>query len=242
MDRLTSLAPWHEAGASQRPVSPLELLIRVQALDSTGQLLVLTGQGQQIQIGLDVGRIVQIGYGPRRGRAALELASTELARSATFLPGPATSWDGDLPSERALLGQLSRMLAGVNGEPSAAPAGRTNGVDRDGLEGVSTGPPPSARTADTTPAGDHRDLSSPLADSSGPARLDSALTAIEIACVKEVLLEFVGPMAAYLVDECVLAGSPDVAALVDAVAGHIDSERDAQAFRAAAGRIDDRSP
>src|SRR2546427_9870952 len=87
-------------------MSPLELLLRVQSRDSTGQMFVVTYDGRQIRIGIEAGRIVHVGYGPRRGKAAAELASNAVAKSATFRVDPEVLRDDDLPNERALLGLL----------------------------------------------------------------------------------------------------------------------------------------
>src|SRR3974390_2274971 len=95
-------------------MSPLELLLRVQSRDSTGQLFVVTFDGRQIRIGLEAGRIVHVGYGPRRGKAAAELAASAVAKSATFRPGSEVMRDDDLPNDRILLGVLSKMLSGSN--------------------------------------------------------------------------------------------------------------------------------
>ena len=97
-------------------MSPLELLLRVQSRDSTGQLFVVTYDGRQIRVGVEAGKIVHVGYGPRRGKAAAELASNAVAKSATFRADPDVMRDEDLPNERVLLGLLSRMLSGSNAD------------------------------------------------------------------------------------------------------------------------------
>src|SRR5882757_781753 len=126
-------------------MSPLELLLRVQSRDSTGQLFVVTFDGRQIRIGLDEGRIVHVGYGPRRGKAAAELASKAVAKSATFRVDPDVLRDEDLPSERALLSLLSQMLSGSNAEAlSALVSGEGFEPDttHSGTTVMNTGPPP----------------------------------------------------------------------------------------------------
>src|SRR5215470_16223536 len=120
-------------------MSPLELLLRVQSRDSTGQLYVVTYDGRQIRIGIEAGRIVHVGYGPRRGKAAAELASNAVAKSATFRVDPEVLRDDDLPNERALLGLLSRMLSGSNAEAvSSVLSGE--GFDPETIQSDNTGP------------------------------------------------------------------------------------------------------
>lgn len=219
-------------------MSPLELLLQIQSQDASGLLFVVTSEGRQIRIGIDAGRIAQIGYGRHRGRAALELAATAVAQSATFRSDLATSWDTDLPNERAVLGQLSRMLSGLPSERPAAVAAAGDGPDYETLERTSTVTPPSTWT--TGVPGDTRPGSPqtvpPVSVEPAP-RVWSTLTPGQIDRVKRLLVEYVGPVADFLVEERVRAGVLNAGALVDAVAQEIDNPRDAQAFQLAAERM-----
>src|SRR6266853_5576064 len=212
-------------------MSPLELLLRVQSRDSTGQLFVVTYDGRQIRIGLDAGQIVHVGYGPRRGKAAAELASKAVAKSATFRPDPNVLRDDDLPNERAVLGMLSQMLSGSNAEAlSALVSG--DGFDPDSTHSgttVITGPPPSEIV---------QPAARPWArEVRSPTRPVSNTPAAQIARVKSILVEYVGPMAGLLVDEKIAAGALSLDALVERLAPEIGDVQDAQAFREAIERM-----
>jgi hypothetical protein len=208
-------------------MTPLELLLRIQSRDSTGQLFVVTFDGRQIRIGVDAGRIVHVGYGPRRGKAAAELASKSVAKSATFRPDPNVLRDDDLPSERALLGMLSRMLSGSNAEALSALVG-------EGFEGETTHTGATVTNAPPTLGGEiararpeTRDLLRPVI----------TLPAAQIARIKSVLVEYVGPIASLLVDEKLAAGAATLDALVERLAPEIGDAKDAQAFREKVERL-----
>jgi len=212
-------------------MTPLELLLRIQSRDSTGQLFVLTFDGRQIRIGVDVGRIVHVGYGPRRGKAAAELASKAVAKSATFRPDPDVLRDDDLPAERALLGMLSRMLSGSNAEALTAIVG-------DALEGETThtgatgmDPPPTLGTGsystEVNIRPETRDLLRPLLQ----------VPAGKISNIKSILIDYVGPIAPLLVDEKIAAGAMSIDALVERLAPEIGNAKDAQSFRERVERL-----
>jgi hypothetical protein len=213
-------------------MSPLELLLRVQSRDSTGQMYVVTYDGRQIRIGIEAGRIVHVGYGPRRGKAAAELASNAVAKSATFRVDPEVLRDDDLPNERALLGLLSRMLSGSNAEAvSSVLSG--DAFDPETIQSVNTGAglmgEPEGRPGDlsrTRPAMETRKI----------LRM-SNIPAAQISRVKSILVEYVGPMAGLLVDEKLAGGVLNLDALVERLAPEIGDARDAQKFREAVERI-----
>jgi hypothetical protein len=211
-------------------MSPLELLLRVQSRDSTGQMFVVTYDGRQIRIGIEAGRIVHVGYGPRRGKAAAELASNAVAKSATFRVDPEVMRDDDLPNERMLLGLLSRMLSGSNAEA---------------VSSVLTGDAFEPETIQTVNTGG----GVPLESEGGPARtragmdtrkmmrMASNIPPAQIARVKSILVEYVGPMAGMLVDEKLAGGVANLDALVERLAPEIGDAKDAQRFREAVERI-----
>jgi hypothetical protein len=217
-------------------MSPLELLLRVQSRDSTGQLFVVTFDGRQIRVGLDAGRIVHVGYGPRRGKAAAELASKAVAKSATFRPDADVLRDDDLPNERALLSQLSQMLSGSNAEALSALVGgdafdpdTTTTHSGTTVTGVPPPPPPATSKLSERPRTrpETRNLMRPT----------SNISTAQIARVKSLLVEYVGPMASLLVEEKIAAGVPNLDALVERLAPEIGDVRYAQAFREAVERL-----
>jgi hypothetical protein len=213
-------------------MSPLELLLRVQSRDSTGQLFVVTFDGRQIRIGIDAGRIVHVGYGPRRGKAAAELASKAVAKSATFRPDPDVLRDEDLPAERALLSLLSQMLSGSNAEALSALVSGEGFEDPTTHSGTTiTGEPPPP---DTGGPGDRPRTRPETRNLMRPA---SPIPAAQIVRVKALLVEYVGPMAGLLVDEKIAAGVPNLDALVERIAPDIGDVQDAQAFREAVERM-----
>ena len=216
-------------------MSPLEFLLQMQSQDASGLLFVVTDHGRQIRIGVDAGRIVQIGYGPHRGRVALEMASATTALSATFRPDLATAADPDLPQERVVLGLLSRMLTGVPADGVEAVRPGVNGADTVGLEENSRSGPWTSIDVDDAPA--RATVPGVTVEPAGTSRGWSAVTPIEIERVKRLLLEFVGPVADFLVDERIGAGVADVGALVEALSREIDSPRDARSFLIAAERM-----
>lgn len=209
-------------------MSPLELLLRVQSRDSTGQMFVVTYDGRQIRIGIETGRIVHVGYGPRRGKAAAELASNAVAKSATFRVDPEVLRDDDLPNERALLGLLSRMLSGSNAEAvSSVLTGEV--FDPETIQSDNTGPlePPEATKPRTRPGLETRNI----------MRMASNIPTPQIARVKSILVEYVGPMAGVLVEEKLASGIANLDALVERLAPEIGNARDAQKFREAVERL-----
>ncbi len=214
-------------------MSPLELLLRVQSRDSTGQMFVVTYDGRQIRIGIETGRIVHVGYGPRRGKAAAELASNAVAKSATFRVDPEVMRDDDLPNERALLGLLSRMLSGSNAEAvSSVLSG--DAFDSETIQSINTGGPSleseSGRPGDlprTQPGLETRKI----------LRMGSNIPPAQISRVKIILVEYVGPMASLLVDEKLAGGVANLDALVERLAPEIGDAKDAQKFREAVERI-----
>jgi hypothetical protein len=212
-------------------MSPLELLLRVQSRDSTGQMYVVTYDGRQIRIGIEAGRIVHVGYGPRRGKAAAELASNAVAKSATFRVDPEVMRDDDLPNERALLGLLSRMLSGSNAEAvSSVLSG--DAFDSETIQSVNTG----GLLGD--PEGRPGDL--PRARSGVETRKILRMGTIppaQISRIKSLLVEYVGPMAGLLVDEKLAGGVANLDALVERLAPEIGDAKDAQKFREAVERI-----
>jgi hypothetical protein len=212
-------------------MSPLELLLRVQSRDSTGQMYVVTYDGRQIRIGIEAGRIVHVGYGPRRGKAAAELASNAVAKSATFRVDPEVMRDDDLPNERALLGLLSRMLSGSNAEAvSSVLSGEA--FDSETIQSVNTG-------------------AGLLGEPEGRSDLPRTRSGVEtrkmlrmvnfppaqISRLKALLVEYVGPMAGLLVDEKLAGGVANLDALVERLAPEIGDAKDAQRFREAVERI-----
>jgi len=211
-------------------MSPLELLLRVQSRDSTGQLFVVTYDGRQIRIGVESGRIVHVGYGPRRGKAAAELASSAVAKSATFRADPEVLRDDDLPNERVVLGLLSRMLSGSNA---------------DALSSVLSGDPFEAETiqSDTgVPVEPESAKPGPRTTRSGfetrnMVRPVSNIPPAQLSRIKSILVEYVGPMAGLLVDEKLAGGVANLDALVERLAPEIGDAQDAQAFREAVERI-----
>jgi hypothetical protein len=212
-------------------MTPLELLLRIQSRDSTGQLFVVTYDGRQIRIGVDGGRIVHVGYGPRRGAAAAELASKAVAKSATFEPEPDVLRDDDLPPERTLLGLLSRMLSGSNAEAVSALVGEglepetthtgTTTINAPPTLGNSTG----GDTARARP--ETRDLLRPTVQ----------IPAAKVARIKALLVEYVGPIASLLVDEKLAAGATTIDALVERLVPEIGDVKYAQAFRQKVERL-----
>lgn len=215
-------------------MTPLELLLRIQSRDSTGQLFVVTFDGRQIRIGIDQGRIVHIGYGPRRGLAAAELASKSVAKSATFRPDPDVLRDDDLPAERTLLGMLSRMLSGSN-------ADAVNALVADSLDAETT-----THTGSTVVDAPAAALGNELYAEVTRARPEtrelvrttaSAIPAAQLSRIKAILVEYVGPIASLLVDEKIAAGTPTIDALVEKLAPEIGDVKDAQAFREKVERL-----
>jgi len=213
-------------------MSPLELLLRVQSRDSTGQMYVVTYDGRQIRIGIEAGRIVHVGYGPRRGKAAAELASNAVAKSATFRVDPEVLRDDDLPNERALLGLLSRMLSGSNAEAvSSVLSG--DAFDSETIQSVNTGAgllgDPEGRP------GEHPRTRTGV-ETRKILRM-SNIPPAQVSRIKSILLEYVGPMAGMLVDEKLAGGVANLDALVERLAPEIGDARDAQKFREAVERI-----
>lgn len=214
-------------------MSPLELLLRVQSRDSTGQMFVVTYDGRQIRVGIESGRIVHVGYGPRRGKAAAELASNAVAKSATFRTDPEVMRDDDLPNERLLLGLLSRMLSGSNAEAlSSVLSG--DAFDPETIHSENTGgglptEPESARAAD-------RPHIRPGLETRNMLRSNN-IPSVQISRVKSILIEYVGPMASLLVDEKLAGGVANLDALVERLAPEIGDAKDAQKFREAVERI-----
>ena len=211
-------------------MSPLELLLRVQSRDSTGQLFVVTYDGRQIRIGVESGKIVHVGYGPRRGKAAAELASSAVAKSATFRADQEVLRDDDLPSERILLGLLSKMLSGSNAEAlSSVLAG-----DAFDPETIQSGEPPETFPQDGKPGEAPR--TRPV-ETRNVLRPHTTIPAAQISRVKSILVEYVGPMASLLVDEKLAGGVANLDALVERLAPEIGDVQDAQAFREKVERL-----
>ena len=194
-------------------------------------MYVVTYDGRQIRIGIEAGRIVHVGYGPRRGKAAAELASNAVAKSATFRVDPEVLRDDDLPNERALLGLLSRMLSGSNAEAvSSVLSGEA--FDSETIQSVNTGAgllgEPEGRS----------DL--PRTRSGVETRKIVRMVNIppaQISRLKALLVEYVGPMAGLLVDEKLAGGVANLDALVERLAPEIGDAKDAQKFREAVERI-----
>jgi hypothetical protein len=213
-------------------MSPLELLLRVQSRDSTGQLFVVTYDGRQVRIGVENGRIVHVGYGPRRGKAAAELASSAVAKSATFRADPDVMRDDDLPNERVLLGLLSKMLSGSNADAlSSVLSG-----DAFEPETLQTGSPlgtlpPEVETGKFGP----RPRSSQ--ETRNIVRVPSNIPPAQISRVKSILTEYVGPMAGLLVDEKLASGVANLDVLVERIAPEIGDAKDAQKFREAVDKL-----
>jgi len=214
-------------------MSPLELLLRVQSRDSTGQLYVVTYDGRQIRIGVESGRIVHVGYGPRRGKAAAELASNAVAKSATFRADPDVMRDDDLPNERALLGLLSRMLSGSNAEAVSS------------VLSVDAFDPETIQSADTSggllesESGRASELprTRPGLETRNMRRTPNNIPAAQISRVKALLVEYVGPMAGLLVEEKLAGGVANIDALVERLAPEIGNAKDAQKFREAVEQL-----
>ena len=199
-------------------MSPLELLLRVQSRDSTGQLFVVTYDGRQIRIGVESGRVVHVGYGPRRGKAAAELASSAVAKSATFRADPEVLRDDDLPNERVVLGLLSRMLSGDPFEAETIQSDTGAPVEPESGK-------PGPRT--TRSGFETRNMVRPV----------SNIPPAQLSRIKSILVEYVGPMAGLLVDEKLAGGVANLDALVERLAPEIGDAQDAQAFREAVERI-----
>lgn len=211
-------------------MSPLELLLRVQSRDSTGQLFVVTYDGRQIRIGVESGKIVHVGYGPRRGKAAAELASSAVAKSATFRADQEVLRDDDLPTERILLGLLSKMLSGSNADAlSSVLAG-----DAFDPETIQSGEPPETFPQDGRPGEAPR--TRPV-ETRNVLRPHTTIPAAQISRVKSILVEYVGPMASLLVDEKLAGGVANLDALVERLAPEIGDVQDAQAFREKVERL-----
>ncbi|HEY4038390.1 MAG TPA: hypothetical protein VGM15_06170 [Burkholderiaceae bacterium] len=209
-------------------MSPLELLLRVQSRDSTGQMFVVTYDGRQIRIGIETGRIVHVGYGPRRGKAAAELASNAVAKSATFRVDPEVLRDDDLPNERALLGLLSRMLSGSNAEAvSSVLSGEA--FDPETIQSDNTAPlvEPEASKPRTRSGFETRNI----------LRMTTNIPTAQISRLKAILVEYVGPMAGLLVEEKLASGVANLDALVERLAPEIGNAKDAQRFREAVERL-----
>jgi hypothetical protein len=209
-------------------MSPLELLLRVQSRDSTGQLFVVTFDGRQIRIGVEYGKIVHVGYGPRRGKSAAELASNSVAKSATFRADPDVMRDDDLPNERVLLGMLSRMLSGSNA---------------DALSSVLSGDAFESETIQSNTLGNlsgetaevgkvvERTRTRTGQETRNMVRAASNIPPATVSRLKSILVEYVGPMAGMLVEEKLASGVPNLDALVERLAPEIGDLQDAQAFR-----------
>lgn len=212
-------------------MSPLELLLRVQSRDSTGQLFVVTFDGRQIRVGLEDGKIVHVGYGPRRGKAAVELASSSVAKSATFRPGADVIRDDDLPNERILLGLLSKMLSGSNA--NALSSVLAEALDPNTIQTIPEDPPPAL---DALAAGGPA-RARPGIDLRAPARAHSPIPPAQVSRVKSLLVEYVGPMASLLVEEKLNQGVANLDALVERLAPEIGDVKDAQAFREKVERL-----
>ena len=209
-------------------MSPLELLLRVQSRDSTGQLFVVTFDGRQIRIGVESGKIVHVGYGPRRGKSAAELASNSVAKSATFRADPDVMRDEDLPNERVLLGMLSRMLSGSNADAlSSVLSG--DAVEPETIQSNTLG----NLSADVTEVGKvaERTRARTSQETRNIVRAASNIPAGTISRVKSILVEYVGPMAGMLVEEKLASGVANLDALVERLAPEIGDSQDAQAFR-----------
>ncbi len=211
-------------------MTPLELLLRIQSRDSTGQLFVVTFDGRQIRVGVENGRIVHVGYGPRRGKAAAELASKAVAKSATFRPDQNVLRDDDLPGERTLLGLLSRMLSGSNAEALSALVG-------DGFESDTTHTGATVINAPPTLNDHYGDPARSRPETRDLLRPVTQIPAAQLARIKTILIEYVGPMAPLLVDEKLAAGANSIDALVERLAPEIGDPKGAQAFREAVERI-----
>jgi hypothetical protein len=195
-------------------------------------MFVVTYDGRQIRIGVESGRIVHVGYGPRRGKAAAELASSAVAKSATFRADPDVMRDDDLPSERALLGMLSRMLSGSNADALSSvlsgDAFDPDAIQSESAEGLplSTDPDRAAGPR-TRPALETRNI----------LRTVVNIPPAQISRVKAILIEYVGPMAGLLVDEKLAGGVANLDALVERLAPEIGDVQDAQAFREKVERL-----
>jgi hypothetical protein len=214
-------------------MSPLELLLRVQSRDSTGQLFVVTYDGRQIRIGVETGKIVHVGYGPRRGKAAAELASSAVAKSATFRADQEVLRDDDLPSERLLLGLLSKMLSGSNADAlSSVLAG--DAFDR---ETIQSGEPPETFPPDAGGGKPGEPPRTRPVEARNVVRPHTSIPAAQISRVKSLLVEYVGPMASLLVDEKISGGVANLDALVERLAPEIGDVQDAQAFREKVERL-----
>jgi hypothetical protein len=215
-------------------MSPLELLLRVQSRDSTGQLFVVTFDGRQIRVGIENGKIVHVGYGPRRGKAAAELASNSVAKSATFRADPDVMRDDDLPNERVMLGMLSRMLSGSNAEALSSvlsgEALESETIQSNTLGNLGEGSE-AGKVVERTrarPAQETRNILRATNNSIPPAT---------VSRLKSILVEYVGPMAGMLVDEKLASGIPNLDALVERLAPEIGDAQDAQAFREKVERL-----
>ena len=68
-------------------------------------------------------------------------------------------------------------------------------------------------------------------------RMGSNIPPAQISRVKNILVEYVGPMASLLVDEKLASGVANLDALVERLAPEIGDAKDAQKFREAVERL-----
>ena len=212
-----------------RPASPLSVLLGAQGRDATGIVFVSTSDHRQVRIALDAGRIIHVGFGYRRGRIAAQFAASVTGVSATFSPGQVDLVDDDLPPERTLLASLAPMLSGgarraaneeTRDEHPSAPAGAATPAEH----------PPKPESDATLD--EHR--AEPAKQTTPRPTLPAAPRAIDrkqIAQIRSVLVEYVGPMAQVLVAEQLATGVQDLDTMIDRLAEQIGSARSAQAFR-----------
>lgn len=192
-------------------ISPFALLQRLCARRESGMMFVVTTENRQIRIALERGAIVHVGFGPRRGRAALELLPYMKSRSAAFSASAPVIRDENLPPQDALMKALATTLS--------------RSADGDAVRS-SAAVPPQIGGAERAADGDDAGIRLAAAGVGGTDISPFALTRIKLA-----LIELVGPIGELLVDEELAVGVDSVDGLVDRLAAGVGTE--APRFRAA---------
>ena len=177
-------------------MTPLDYLRQLCSAQQTGVLFAVTEDKRQIRIGIDAGAVVHVGYGPRRGKAALDLITYSKIRSAAFTAGNTLLRDDDLPAADDIWRVLTAVLAngegGINGHGSESPLAGARQSAPKTLSGRTTAPPTAAGgSASTTLTNGSR------AHAGEPIRLTSA----NIESLTALLAERIGPIAELLVQQ-----------------------------------------
>lgn len=200
-----------------RAASPFGMLQQLCARHQSGMLFVVTTENRQIRIALDRGTIIHVGFGPRRGKAALEIIAYMRARSAAFsASGAPPIRDEDLPPPDALLKMLSVTLSRGSAEP-------------DTMKGEERGP--VTQTTRAFPETDLRPIE-PRPRAAG----ETKISPLVVGRIKEIMIELIGPIAELLVDQEIAAGTDSVEGLVDRLSTEISTPEDVRRFREAVDR------